>query len=184
MNRLLLASREDGQKTLLQLLVPRFFAHSVTAASAAHARRLAPEQPWDLVLINAPLPDEAALALAQDLAADGRPVLLLAEAGAADKLPVETEVFLLQKPVGRQLLEQTLHILAQAQARCDRLAAENRRLAAKLEETRLVGRAKCALVAYRDMTENEAHRYIEKQAMDTRLPRRDVARDILEMFGV
>ena len=43
-------------------------------------------------------------------------------------------------------------------------------------------RAKWLLIERRGMTEAEAHRYIEKEAMDTRLPKREVARDILRTF--
>ena len=47
---------------------------------------------------------------------------------------------------------------------------------------RLVDRAKCALIQYRQMTEPEAHKYIERQAMDTRQSRRRIAEDILQTF--
>ena len=33
------------------------------------------------------------------------------------------------------------------------------------------------------MTENEAHRFIEKQAMDMRLSRREVAESIIRTYG-
>lgn len=46
-----------------------------------------------------------------------------------------------------------------------RLKSENERLQEKIAEIRLVDRAKCALIQYADMTEPQAHRYIEKQAM-------------------
>ena len=47
---------------------------------------------------------------------------------------------------------------------------------------RLVSRAKCCLVEHEQMTEAEAHRYIEKQAMDTRRDRTEIAQEILENY--
>ena len=38
------------------------------------------------------------------------------------------------------------------------------------------------LIQYLSMTESQAHRYIEKQAMDMRLPKRAVAESILNTY--
>ena len=46
-----------------------------------------------------------------------------------------------------------------------RVEKENTKLKKKLEELRLVDRAKCMLIAYEGMSETQAHRHIEKQAM-------------------
>ena len=46
----------------------------------------------------------------------------------------------------------------------------------------LVSRAKCCLVEHEHMTEAEAHRYIEKQAMDTRRDRTEIAQEVLENY--
>ena len=47
---------------------------------------------------------------------------------------------------------------------------------------KVVARAKCALMQSLKMTEAEAHRYIEKQAMDLRLSKREVAENILKIY--
>ena len=49
----------------------------------------------------------------------------------------------------------------------------------KIEEIRIVNRAKWVLIEKRGMSEPEAHRFIEKEAMDRRLPRSLVAQEIL-----
>ena len=46
----------------------------------------------------------------------------------------------------------------------------------------LVSRAKCCLIELGRMTEAEAHRYIEKKAMDTRRDRAEVAQEILDSY--
>jgi len=50
------------------------------------------------------------------------------------------------------------------------------------EEARLVYRAKEVLIEYLKMTESQAHRYIEKQAMDMRITRREVAESIIKTY--
>ena len=52
----------------------------------------------------------------------------------------------------------------------------------QVREVRLVARAKCILMQYLNMTEAQAHRYIEKQAMDMRLSRLNVAENILKTY--
>ena len=43
-------------------------------------------------------------------------------------------------------------------------------------------RAKCVLIQYLGMTEEQAHRQIEKQAMDTRQTKAAIARAILATY--
>jgi response regulator NasT len=62
------------------------------------------------------------------------------------------------------------------------LKLQNSKLQSKIEELRLVGRAKCAMIQYLNMTEAQAHRYIEKQAMDMRASKREIAQGILRNY--
>ena len=63
------------------------------------------------------------------------------------------------------------------------LRQENARLQDKIGQLRLISRAKCCLVEHAHMTEAEAHRYLEKQAMDTRRDRAEVAQEVLEEYA-
>ena len=49
----------------------------------------------------------------------------------------------------------------------------------KMAEIRLINRAKWVLIEKQGMSEQDAHRYIEKQAMDRCVPKRVVAEEIL-----
>ena len=46
----------------------------------------------------------------------------------------------------------------------------------------MIDRDKCILIQYLNMTESEAHRYIEKQAMDMRTTRKTIAEGILRTY--
>ena len=52
-----------------------------------------------------------------------------------------------------------------------------------MEEIRLVNRAKLLLVECLKMSEAEAHRYIEKTAMDRCVRRREIAENIIRTYG-
>lgn len=67
----------------------------------------------------------------------------------------------------------------------NRLSALNRekeKLSHKLIENRLVDRAKCILIQHLKLTELQAHKYIERQAMDLRMSREKVAQIILQTY--
>lgn len=62
------------------------------------------------------------------------------------------------------------------------LGSENVRLRGTIDDLKLIDRAKCALIQYLNMTEADAHRFIEKQAMNRRQPKREVALEILKTY--
>lgn len=75
--------------------------------------------------------------------------------------------------------------LPQLLALCCRLREIRHRehdLQRKLDDTRLVNRAKLLLMSRLGMTEAQAHRYIEKTAMDIGASRRDVAVGIIRTY--
>ena len=73
-------------------------------------------------------------------------------------------------------------IPADNQKELDLLKFQNQKLQNKLEEIRLINRAKCVLIQYLNMTEQQAHRYIEKQSMDLRQSRVVTAESILKTY--
>ena len=64
----------------------------------------------------------------------------------------------------------------------NRMRDENRKLRSSLEEARLVSRAKSMLIKDMNMTEDQAHRFIEKQAMDLRTTKRNIAQNIIKTY--
>ena len=112
-------------------------------------------------------------------------VILMVKADYADAVSAKVEdygVFVVGKPVNRQLFYQSLRIVSASRRRMLSLQSENTKLHQKIQEIRLVDRAKCTLIQYLHMTEQDAHRYIEKQAMDLRMTRREIAEEILKTY--
>ena len=89
-----------------------------------------------------------------------------------------------QAPVSKALFLQAVKLSMAAQRRMRGLQHENDRLQQKIQEIRLVDRAKCLLIEHENMAEGQAHRYIEKQAMDQRKTRGEVARDVLRRYDL
>ena len=154
--------------------------------SCGDARRALIEQNFDLVIINAPLRDESGESLARHVAAKGlSQVLLIVKSEHFDEVSSITEgdgVLVISKPVNPGMLWSALKLAGAAQSRLSRLKAENSRLSQKIDDIRIIARAKCILISFLNITEQEAHRYIEKQAMDMRTTRRSIAEGILKTY--
>lgn len=88
-------------------------------------------------------------------------------------------ILLLQKPTTPPLLLQSMQLLCGTRERLRRMEEKTATIEERMAEIRLVNRAKWALIDKQGMTEQEAHRYIEKQAMDRCVTRRTVAEEIL-----
>ena len=112
-------------------------------------------------------------------------VVLLVKAEMADEVAARVEdagVFVVPKPLNRALLFGAVKLAQAANRRIMGLQRQNNILQQKIDDIRLVDRAKCALIQYRLLTEPEAHKYIEREAMDSRRTRREVAQAILRMY--
>lgn len=157
------------------------------ASSGAEARRIVLSASFDAVAVNTPLPDEFGheflLSLAENTLAG---LLLFVKAenfeGYYNRVS-EYGIAVISKPVHRQLFSQTFRLVMATRNRMLSLKRENDKLQRKLDETKLVGRAKCALIAGEKLSEPEAHRLIEKRAMDERRSRLEIAKEILSLFS-
>ena len=184
---LIVSAGEKGLAGLTELITTQTsMPEIVTATDAGTARRIFLERDFDLCVVNTPLPDEFGDGLASHIALDGIcQVILLVKAELCDEISARVEddgVLTLSKPVSRTMFWNALKLAAAANAKLRRARRENEQLLQRIEDLRLIDRAKCLLVQHLAMTEADAHRYIEKQAMDSRIPRVRVAEDILRTY--
>ena len=88
-------------------------------------------------------------------------------------------VLTLSKPCTAQQLRQAAAMMSATRFKLADLEQKTATLEEKMEEIRLVNRAKWMLIERRGMDEATAHRYIEKLAMDARQTRRLVAQTLI-----
>lgn len=173
-------------ETLRTLLPEGRYGPVTVLHDAAAARRALAENSYDLVLINTPLPDEFGTRLALDACeSSSAGVLLLVKAEHCPDIEAQVSahgVLTLAKPTSAQLFAQTLRLLCITRERLRGMEKKAVTLQEKMEEIRLVNRAKWLLIEELKMTEQEAHRYIEKRAMDRCVTRRAVAEQILSTY--
>lgn len=154
--------------------------------NGSEARRMLIENSYDIIIINTPLADEFGHDLA--LYASTNTVsglILIVKSEIYEEVCDRVEdygILVLSKPLSRQTFYSAVKLVSATQKRLLILEKENMKLQKKIEEIRLVDRAKCVLIQYLNMTEAEAHRYIEKQAMDMRKTKKTIAENILNTY--
>ena len=158
----------------------------VALPSCGEARRLLLERYFDLVIINTPLQDESGENLSRYIASQGdSQVILVVKSEYFDEISAITEndgVLVVAKPINRNIFWTTLKLAKAAQIRFKKMQTENEKLKQKIEDIRIIDRAKCILISHLNISEQEAHRFMEKQAMDMRTTRRAIAEEVLKTY--
>ena len=154
--------------------------------SAAAARRTIMERPYDLIVINAPLPDETGEDLAMDTAREFTASVILAVPPEVYDLALshvtEQGIMALAKPLTQGRLTQSVRLLLAVQNKMGELRARLLTTEERMEELRIVDKAKFVLIEKKHLTEDEAHRMIGREAMNNGVSRRRIAERILEEF--
>ena len=184
---LIVSSGEKFIQTIKELLPSTDYWPINTAKSSGEARRAVLEMQYDLVLINSPLSDEFGSSLAADICAGGNSgVLMFVKSELYDEVyskVMEDGVMVISKPVSTQMITQTLRIMCSARERLRGMEAKQATVEEKIKEIRIINKAKWMLIEKLGMTEEDAHKYIEKQAMDMRLPKKQVAENIILTYS-
>lgn len=185
--RVLIVSASDSiTNSIMPLLPMTDYWPVISVRSVSEARRKIVDCEFDIVLINAPLPDDFGMRLAIDICSNsGAGVLLLVKNDLFEEVyakVVSYGVITLAKPTNMQMVSQNLRILCATRERMRKMEAKQATVEEKIEEIRLVNRAKWLLIESLHMTEPEAHRYIEKQSMDLRISKREVAENIIRTY--
>jgi AmiR/NasT family two-component response regulator len=159
--------------------------HIVSSISAA--KRAFAERNFDFVIINSPLPDDIGMQFAIDSCnAKGTVALLIVRAELHAEMCEKATVhgvFTIPKPTSKQMIVTALSWMASARERLRKFEKKTLSIEEKMEEIRIVNRAKWLLITELKMDEPEAHRYIEKQAMDRCVMRREVAAEIIKTYS-
>ena len=183
---LIVSASEKFQSGLRSLLAESTCSPIVTTASVGAAERARNGQDFDFVFVNSPLPDDAGIRFAIDCCrAGGTVVLLFAAAALYDSIQSRVEkhgVFVLPRPVPRDAILRGLNWMAAARERLRSYEKKVQPVEEKMEEIRLVNRAKWLLISELKMSEPDAHHYITHQAMDRCCSKRTVAEEIIRLY--
>lgn len=181
---LIASSQPKFNQALKELIDSRRNYDSELEMSVSSAKRRLLERSFDMLIINVPLPDDDGISLAIDRSAGmGSAVLLLIKSeyysDVFDRV-CPHGVYTLPKPSPRQMVSQAFDWLESTKERLRRLEKKSVSLEDKMQEIRLVNRAKWLLITEKGMTEEDAHRCIEKLAMNNCITKSAAAQAIID----
>jgi len=158
-----------------------------SVASAGEARRILLERDFDIIIIDAPLSDESGEDLARFISSKGLSQVILAVNSehfiAISSICHNDGILTISKPIDRNNFWSALSLAKSVSGKLKKMHGENVKLKQKIDDIRVIDRAKCMLISYLSLSEQESHRFIEKQAMDLRSTKRAIAEEILKTYA-
>ena len=174
MDRIIVAfSGEEARRRILRLLAQEGW-EGVPCAGGAEVLRAVRRMGGGVVICGFYLRDMTADALAEDLR--GLAVVLVIAKAAYPELCGGENLYKLAAPVSRPEFASTLRLLL------DRAPAPRPASRRNEEDQALIRRAKELLMDVNRMSEEEAHRFLRRMAMDNSLKMREAAQRIIENY--
>ncbi len=183
---LIVSASDQFNNSTRALLPPSAYWPVKCVKTAGEARRLLVSMNYDLILINTPLQDEYGSRLAIDLCTEcSAGVLLFVKNEVYDDIyakVMEAGVMVIGKPTSGMMVSQTLRMMCSARERMRQMEQKQASVEDKISEIRIMNRAKWFLIENERMTEDEAHHFLEKQAMDQRISKKEAAEQIIGKY--
>lgn len=184
---LLVSPAEKFNTVFTDLLPPSDYSPVTVASDVNTAKREMSDRGFDFVIVNSVNSADKELAFSIDTVDScNSVVLLLSSVDVYDEIhdsAVDHGVYMLGKPVSKTSLIMALDWMASARERLRKTEKKTLTIEEKMNEIRIVNRAKWLLISEVKMDEPSAHRFIEKQAMDRCISKREVAEDIIKTYG-
>ena len=92
-------------------------------------------------------------------------------------------IYVVSKPLNKYMFQQAIRMEMVTHSRMTGLKKENQKLQSKINEMRYINQAKYLLIQNLGYSEEDAHKYIEKTAMDTRRTKMEVAMSIIQQYS-
>ncbi len=184
---LIVSSAESFHNAMTAMLPNSRFQPTVKASTIAAARRAVAERHFDFVIINSPVKDDLGMRFAVDCSTSHNTLVLLLipneiHADVYSKVG-EHGVFTLPKPMSKQAMDNALRWMLTAKRKLSGVENKTTKMEDKMEEIRLVNKAKWLLISKEGMLEPEAHRFLEKEAMDRCVTKKAIASEIIKKYS-
>jgi len=146
---LIISSSKKMAESLAELLAQASVINITTISNGGEARRMLIEKDYDLYIVNTPLPDEFGESLALNIAAKGiSVVILIVKAELYDEISERVEdygVITVAKPISKSLFWNVLKLAIATHKKIKTFHDENAKLVQKMEDIRIIDKAKCIL---------------------------------------
>ena len=177
---LIVCNNEKGTLFYKSFLKENGIVDVVATDNGPRAKRAILDYDFDICIISSG--EDLAIDIAEK---NNCQVILFVKAEFIDEVAEHVEdygIITVSKPINKQLFWQALKLARVAQRRISMAHKESAKLERKLEDLKIISRAKLLLIINDDVSEEEAHKIIEKQAMDMRVSRVEIAKEIIRKY--
>ncbi|MBP5358480.1 MAG: ANTAR domain-containing protein [Treponema sp.] len=183
-HRVLVVAKDSKlSQSLSALLIPPIFETTILD-DFNEARRQVTERVYNIVIVDYAEGEGCDFAL--DISDSLSTVLLLTPTEFFEQISHRVEIcgiLTVVSPFDMFYFYNMLKAAIAVQYKTQVLFSRTTQLKVKMEEIKQVNRAKMLLMQNMSMTEQEAHHYIEKEAMDNGLKKLAVAENIIKTYG-
>ena len=165
------------------MLIPPLFETDVLS-DFNEARRRISERSYNIILVD--YAEGEGSDFATDASEGLSTILLLTPPSLFEEVSYRVEgygIIAITNPFDQFYFYNMIKAAIAVQYKVQVLSSQTTKLKVKMEEIKQVNRAKMLLMQNMSMTEQEAHRYIEKEAMDGGLKKTAVAEKIIRTYG-
>lgn len=148
------------------------------------ARRRCAERVYNIVIVD--FSDGESTDFATDIANSTSTILLLTPNQHFEQISYKVEalgILTVSTPFDQFYFYNMIKVAIAVQYKVQIMSSQTTKLKEKMEEIRLVNRAKMLLMQNLSMTEQEAHRYLEKEAMNRCTKRTVLAEEIIKTYS-
>lgn len=183
---LIVSKTESGIKAISSLLACESYDDVACTLSVDDAKERVRDTDLDLIIINTPLDSETGLEFSLYCAERTKACVILIvkqeKAMQAWELVNSRGVLVISKPLNKHLFHHYIIFTDSFKKRLLSVSRENEKLKSEMEEMKIIGRAKLLLISCLSMTEAQAHRYIERQAMNMRKSKLEIAKQVIRTY--
>lgn len=185
---ILIVSSPVMAKDLCALLLSEGLASAHWVPGISEAKRSLMDADVDLIILDSHRALRESVQFAMDLSRSkslSSGVILLVDPAAYEKTLYQAErmgIVTFKKPLDSHLFLQTIRLVLMFQSKIRKLESQADKLQKKMEGDQLVNRAKLLLMDRMKLSEEDAHRFIEKMAMDACVKKIAIAADIVRKY--
>lgn len=183
---LVVSSSEKFIGTIKKLFPPDGIDSVDYASNTSLARRMVLERHYEIVIVNNSLASGDGLSFSIDVSETyGIGVIIFTSSETYHEVFDKTHelgIFTIARPASAETFIQVFRLLCLTRERIHNLDNKNVPIKERLEIIRLVDEAKIKLIKYAHLSEDEAHKYIERQAMQLRITKKQSALMIIDKY--
>lgn len=187
MNSVLIVSSSINDTLWIRQDIERLRISNINVVkSVMEARRILASHFYDLLIIDISVLDNDSVCFARDsLEVKANQILMLTDLDNVDKFEENLEkygIFTLGVPCSHDMLYGCLKMIEAAFNRMHMAQLDNENLRKKIEDLKTIYQAKSLLMEKCHCTEEEAHKLIERSAMENRVTKIEISEKIIEKY--